>query len=248
MIIPFVRTRNFTWTLLGGANFSIDGMGSASSWCQIGLPSLISKFPLPPPTLWVMQPSSNTSGSVVCGQHLSYPYLLRTRSSFPLLWLHTLYWWGPQWSSSSCATMSGWWLFCLLAPSEAPNLLMVLMRFLALLAVRHSFSFKASSVRGRANPVADALSRFQFQRFRCLAPQADLAVTPVPLDLLEALLVTWRTGAISSSPRASLPLHIRCTSLHSIATLIFVGLMAVLVLKVPFSQRTSSPLCVLPQC
>ena len=67
---------------------------------------------------------------------------------------------------------------------------MVLMHFLALLVVRHSFSFKASSVRGRANPVADTLSRFQFQRFRCLAPQADLAATPVPPDLLEVLLVT----------------------------------------------------------
>ena len=67
---------------------------------------------------------------------------------------------------------------------------MVLMRFLVLLAVRHSFSFKASSVHGRAYPVADALSRFQFQRFQHLAPQADLAATPVPPDLLEALLVT----------------------------------------------------------
>ena len=118
----------------------------------------------------------------------------------------------------------------------------------AILAVHHSFSFKASSVRGRANPVADALSRFQFQRFQHLAPQADLAATPVPQDLLEALLVTWRTGAISSSPRASLPLHVRCTSLHSVTTLIFVVLMGVLVLKVLFSQPTSSPSCVLPQC
>ena len=68
--------------------------------------------------------------------------------------------------------------------------LMTLMRFLALLAMRHSFSFKASSVHGRANPVADILSRFQFQRFRCLAPQADLAATPIPPDLRRALLVT----------------------------------------------------------
>ena len=48
--------------------------------------------------------------------------------------------------------------------------LTVLLRFLALLAVGHSFSFKVSSVRVRANPVADALSCFQFQRFRHLAP------------------------------------------------------------------------------
>ena len=41
--------------------------------------------------------------------------------------------------------------------------LMVLLLYLALLAVRHSFSFTACSVRGKANPVADACSRFKFQ-------------------------------------------------------------------------------------
>ena len=85
-------------------------------------------------------------------------------------------------------TMSRWWLFCLRAPPE--NQINGSVAFLALLAVRHSFSFKASSVPRKANPVADALSRFQFQRFRRLAPQADLAATPVPPDLLEVLLVT----------------------------------------------------------
>ena len=56
---------------------------------------------------------------------------------------------------------------------------MVLMCFLTLLAVHHL------SVCSRADPVANALSGFQFKRFRCLAPQADLAVTPAPLDLLK---------------------------------------------------------------
>ena len=103
-----------------------------------------------------------------------------------------VYLWGPQWSSRRveflCDNES---LVAVLSSGifRDPKLIF-LMRFLALLAVRHSFSFKASSVRGRANPVADALFCFQFQRFRHLAPQADLAVTPVPPDLLEALLVT----------------------------------------------------------
>ena len=142
------------------------------------------------PALWVMEPSSNTSGSAVRGQHLSYPYLLRTRSSFPLLWLHTCgVLNGLLGGSSSCATMS-WVVAVQSSGTSRDPKLMVLMCFLAPLVVRHSFSFKASSVRGRAYPVADALSRLQFQRFRCLAPQADLAATPVPLDLLKALLVT----------------------------------------------------------
>ena len=122
MIIPFVWTRNFTWTLLGGANFSTVGMGSASSWCLNGLPSLIFKFPLTLPACWVMEPSSSISGAAVCGQHLSNPCLLCTRSSFPLLWLHTCgVLNGLLGRLSSCATMSQWWLFCLLAPPETPN-------------------------------------------------------------------------------------------------------------------------------
>ena len=64
--------------------------------------------------------------------------------------------------------------------------LMVLVRHLSLLAICHS----SSSVRGKANPVADALSRFQFQRFRCLAPHADPAPCQIPASLLAAQLVT----------------------------------------------------------
>ena len=40
--------------------------------------------------------------------------------------------------------------------------------------------FTASSVRGMANPVADSLPLFQFQRFRRLAPQADLTPCVIP--------------------------------------------------------------------
>ena len=114
-----------------------------------------------------MEPSSTTSGSAVRGQHHSNP-------SIPYKKLFLILVAGR---SSSCVTMSQWWLFCLLAPPFWQSNLMVLMHFLALLAVHHSFSFKASSVCGRANPVADALSCFQFQQFRCLAPQAALAAT-----------------------------------------------------------------------
>ena len=64
---------------------------------------------------------------------------------------------------------------------------MGLLRHLSLLAKRHSFMFTASSVRGKANPVAYSLSRFQFQRFRCLAPQADLTLCVIPESLLAAL-------------------------------------------------------------
>ncbi len=88
-----------------------------------------------------------------------------------------------------------------------------------------------------------SLSRFQFQRFRRLAPQAEPVVTPVPSDLLTALLVTWLRDASFSSHRASLRLRVGCTYRLSGATLHSVAKMAVSVLMVLFYQPTSSRLC-----
>jgi hypothetical protein len=55
------------------------------------------------------------------------------------------------------------------------------------MAARHSFTFTASHVPGKLNPIADSLSRFQFQRFRQLAPQADPVATAIPQALLNDL-------------------------------------------------------------
>ena len=74
---------------------------------------------------------------------------------------------------------------------------MVLLRYLTMLAIRHSFSFTASSVQGEDNPVADALSRFQFQRFRRLVPHADATPSPIPASLLAALHIP-RLRSVSS--------------------------------------------------
>ena len=68
--------------------------------------------------------------------------------------------------------------------------LMVLFCHLSLLAVHHSFALTASLVPGKANPVAGALSRFQFQHFKCLAPHADPAPCQIPASLLAALQTT----------------------------------------------------------
>ena len=66
--------------------------------------------------------------------------------------------------------------------STDPNM-MVLLRYLSLCAARHSFAFTASHMHmdSRDNCIADALSRFDFQRFHHLAPHAAPAVTPIPL-------------------------------------------------------------------
>ena len=100
--------------------------------------------------------------------------------------------WGSQWSTRRveflCDNES---VVTVLSSGTSREIdLMVLLRYLALLAVRHSFSFKASSVRGKANLVADSLSRFQLLRFWHLAPNAAETPTPIPPALLAALQVT----------------------------------------------------------
>ena len=60
--------------------------------------------------------------------------------------------------------------------SKDPNM-MFLLRSLSLSAARHSFAFTASHKAGRDNCIADALSRFDFQRFHHLASHAAPAAT-----------------------------------------------------------------------
>ena len=100
--------------------------------------------------------------------------------------------WGSQWSTRQVEFLcDNKPVMAVLSSGTSRDAdLMVLLRYLALLAVRHSFSFKVSSVRGKANLVADSLSRFQLLRFRHLAPHTAETPTPIPPPLLAALQVT----------------------------------------------------------
>ena len=55
-------------------------------------------------------------------------------------------------------------------------------------AVLNNFSFTAKHVPGWRNSASDALSRFHFQDFRSLVPDANTVSTPVPQALLSKLL------------------------------------------------------------
>ena len=65
--------------------------------------------------------------------------------------------------------------------------LMRLLRSLLFSAARHSFSFSSQHVPGVSNQLADALSRFNWQEFRRLAPDAQPLPTLVPPELLAHL-------------------------------------------------------------
>ena len=61
---------------------------------------------------------------------------------------------------------------------------MDLFRHLTFLTLQYNIYIRAKHVPGKRNEIADSLSRFQFQRFRQLAPQADTNPCPVPEALL----------------------------------------------------------------
>ena len=58
--------------------------------------------------------------------------------------------------------------------------IMRLMRTFTYCAALNSFAYTAVHVAGSVNSLADALSRLQIQKFRQLAPDADLLPTPCP--------------------------------------------------------------------
>ena len=63
--------------------------------------------------------------------------------------------------------------------TPAPDL-MALTRRLFLFAAQNHFSISFKHILGHFNPVADALSRFQVERFRQLMPTADVHPTAIP--------------------------------------------------------------------
>ena len=64
---------------------------------------------------------------------------------------------------------------------------MKLVRRLVIICLKFNIRFKAQYVPGARNEIADALSRFQMDRFRRLAPDAEPCGCPLPDRLWESL-------------------------------------------------------------
>ncbi len=63
--------------------------------------------------------------------------------------------------------------------SNSPSI-MPFLRRLTWHSFTHQYILRAAYVPGKCNTIADSLSRFMFQKFRSLAPDADALPTPVP--------------------------------------------------------------------
>jgi hypothetical protein len=69
---------------------------------------------------------------------------------------------------------------------------MVLVRMLTVLCLKYNMVLQAAHVPGVCNAICDSLSRFQFRRFRELAPDAEMQPDPVPPHLWNAFKAEYQ--------------------------------------------------------
>ena len=78
--------------------------------------------------------------------------------------------------------------------------IMQLLRYLLSAAARFKFTSTAQHIPGVHNNIADALSRFSWQEFRRLAPDAQLHPVSIPHQLWELFIPppppTWQDSSI----------------------------------------------------
>ena len=120
---------------------------------------------------------------------LQLPLSIAYKELFPIALAASL--WDHQWSAKRVEFRSDNTAVVevLQSGTSRNSNLMVLLRHLSLLAARHSLAFTARHVPGKSNATADAISRFEFQRFCQLAPYASPTATLVPPWVLDQLPV-----------------------------------------------------------
>ena len=171
--------------LNGGTIFWITGMGKVFSW-------------------WItpanFEVSSDAARSVGCGALLgNFWFALRWPNMEQLPEIAVLELvpivpaasvWGDIWSNQRirfiCDNLSV--VQVLQKKSSKDSHLLKLLRNLTFFAVKFNFDYSAVHVEGKENPAADNLSRFQFQVFRELCPEAYEEPTDIDRNLFKDLL------------------------------------------------------------
>ena len=98
--------------------------------------------------------------------------------------------WGPQWHRCHVLFRSDNEAVVHILTSRTSKVpcIMQLLRHLLSAAARHNFTFTAIHLPGIHNSIADALSRFRWQEFRRLAPEALPLPAPIPHQLWDFLI------------------------------------------------------------
>jgi len=147
-----------------------------------------------------LEVTSDTSGALGFGAYFNgewfssswessqASHLIAHKELFPVVIAAHL--WGPQFARRHVLFRSNNEAVVYILNSRTSKIpvLMHLLRHLLASAARFNFSFSSQHVPGVHNCIADTLSRFHWQEFRRLAPQAQLLPVPIPPQLLEELI------------------------------------------------------------
>ena len=99
--------------------------------------------------------------------------------------LAAAYTWGHKWKGQRIIFLTdNEPITCIWDKGSTPTpALMTLVRKLFLIAVQNQFSVAFKHIPGKLNPIADALSRFQVERFRALKPGAAASPKEIPKEI-----------------------------------------------------------------
>ncbi len=131
---------------------------------------------------------TTSNGLTMCGYRHKGHCPSRSKEFFPVVVAAHL--WGVRWANRRvCFQLdNASVVYILNSRTSRENHIMALLRSLLGVAARCIFTFEARHIPGVANPIADALSRFNWQVFRQLAPECSPVPTPIPHALLHELV------------------------------------------------------------
>ena len=157
-------------------------------------------FLLPPSHLPQLQMASDASGSWGCGawhgrhwfqlqwDERAAPLPIMAKELLPIVLAVSV--WGPGWGGHRiiCLCDNQAVVACLHSRTSRVGHIMHMLRALAFIEARHSFSLVPRYIDTKANHLADDLSRDNLISFRLKVPHACAEATPLPLRLLDLLL------------------------------------------------------------
>ncbi len=137
------------------------------------------------PPLSVLEDFTRTAGSLLCGpsQLLQLPQMLTSSALFELYPIVVAaFLWGKEWSATSitihCDNEAT--VHCINKGRSHSLALLPLLRHLIWISACDQSIITAKFIPGAKNQLADSLSRFAFQKFSQLAPEAE----PLPTQYL----------------------------------------------------------------
>ena len=157
-------------------------------------------FLLPPSHLPQLQMASDASGSWGCGawhgrhwfqlqwDERAAPLPIMAKELLPIVLAVSV--WGPGWGGHRiiCLCDNQAVVACLHSRTSRVGYIMHMLRALAFIEARHSFSLVPRYIDTKANHLADDLSRDHLISFRLKVPHACAEAIPLPLRLLDLLL------------------------------------------------------------